>query len=68
MNSEENFRDIILLNRNSNIAMFCKKKLVAKVFNSEDSVIVGINRDGNLKSNKKCTIPLFERIIGSIKT
>ena len=60
INSEENLRDIMLLDSDSNATIFYKKDLVDKVLNSENSIIVEINRDSNLKSNKKYTILLFE--------
>ena len=59
MNLGDNLRDIILLDSNSNTTMFCKKELVDEVFESKDSIIVGTNGDGILKSNKKCTVLLF---------
>ena len=52
--------DIILLDRNSNTIIFCKRELVDKIFSSKDSIIIGTNRDGTLKLNKKCTILLFK--------
>ena len=48
MNSKENLKDIILLDSDSNTTMFCNKELVDEVFDSEDSMTVGINGDGNL--------------------
>ena len=60
MNSGENLKDIILLDSNFNTTIFCKKELVDKVFDSEDSMIVRTNRDSNLESNKKCIVPLFK--------
>ena len=60
MNSGENLKDIILLDSNSNTTMFSNKELVDKVFNSEDPMIVGTNRDSNLESNKKCIVLLFK--------
>ena len=59
-NLEENLKDIILLDSNSNATIFCKKKLVDKAFNSKDSMIVETNGDSNLKSSKKHTMPLFK--------
>ena len=60
MNSGENLRDIILLDSNSNAIVFCKKELVDKVFNSEYYITVKINRDGSLKSTKKCIVLSFK--------
>ena len=60
-NLGENLRDIILLDSDSNTIIFCKKELVDKVFDSNNSMKVRTNRDGTLKLNKKCTIRLFKK-------
>ena len=60
VNLEENLKDIILLDSNSNTTIFCNKELVDKVFDSKNSMTVGTNGDGNLESNKKCIVPPFK--------
>ena len=55
MNLGENLKDIILLDSDCNCTMFCKKKLVDKVFNNGYSIRVGTNKDKNLESSKKHT-------------
>ena len=47
--------------------MLHKKELVDKVFNFKDSIIVGMNRDGNLKLNKKHIVLIFKEKYWLIK-
>ena len=56
-NEQENLKELILLDSDSNATVFCERKYVTKVWKVEESMGLGTNGGGSLVSNMKCTIP-----------
>ena len=54
---QDDLKELILLDSDSNVTVFCERKYVEKVWDVQKSMGLGTNRGGSLVSNMLCIVP-----------